>query len=123
MTISYKCSCGKSYRLKEEMAGKKVRCPNCNAVQTVPVPKPPEEPMEVELEEVPPPRQSQHVQEAPRKPRPMPIDDEPEEGRRPRRRRYEDDDDYDDRSPVARKVRRPKRRSYSRGGGGGIAIN
>jgi uncharacterized protein YxjI len=37
MPISLSCSgCGKSFHLKDEMAGRKVRCPECEAVQVVP---------------------------------------------------------------------------------------
>jgi hypothetical protein len=37
MPISLSCTgCGKSFHLKDEMAGRKVRCPECEAVQVVP---------------------------------------------------------------------------------------
>ncbi len=36
MSIQVICECGKSYKLKDETAGKKVRCPNCQAVIRVP---------------------------------------------------------------------------------------
>ena len=32
MPIDHTCSCGKQFRLKDEYAGKKFRCPACNAV-------------------------------------------------------------------------------------------
>src|SRR5262245_37598904 len=38
MAISASCVCGKSYRLKDEMAGKRVRCAQCSAVFDVPDP-------------------------------------------------------------------------------------
>jgi hypothetical protein len=39
MPISMSCSgCGRSFQLKDEMAGRKVRCPECEAVQVVPAP-------------------------------------------------------------------------------------
>lgn len=31
MSISISCQCGKSYKLKDELAGKTVKCPNCGA--------------------------------------------------------------------------------------------
>src|SRR5437764_13240688 len=31
MPILVKCACGKSYRVKDEYQGKKVKCPTCNA--------------------------------------------------------------------------------------------
>jgi DNA-directed RNA polymerase subunit RPC12/RpoP len=37
MAITLTCTgCGKSYQLKDEMAGRKVRCPGCQSVQMVP---------------------------------------------------------------------------------------
>ena len=37
MAITLTCTgCGKSYQLKNEMAGRKVRCPGCQSVQVVP---------------------------------------------------------------------------------------
>ena len=38
------CPCGRSLRLKEELAGRKIVCPQCGTVLTVPPPEPaPEE--------------------------------------------------------------------------------
>ena len=43
MPITMTCSgCGKSFRLRDEMAGRKVRCPECEAIQVVPAPSPEE---------------------------------------------------------------------------------
>jgi hypothetical protein len=36
MTIAIKCSCGKQYRVKEELAGKAVRCHHCGQAVRVP---------------------------------------------------------------------------------------
>jgi hypothetical protein len=36
MAITLSCECGKKLAVKEEMAGKKVKCPGCGAVLTVP---------------------------------------------------------------------------------------
>jgi len=38
MPIPVRCSCGKTLAVKEEHAGKKVRCPACRAVLEVPAP-------------------------------------------------------------------------------------
>jgi hypothetical protein len=38
--ISIACECGRSLRVKDEAAGKKVRCPGCNAALAVPKPEP-----------------------------------------------------------------------------------
>ncbi len=43
MPISLKCDCGRSFRLKDELAGRKVRCPACQTLLTVPDPKAEEE--------------------------------------------------------------------------------
>jgi hypothetical protein len=37
-TIAFSCACGKALRVKEEHAGKKLRCPACRNVLTVPSP-------------------------------------------------------------------------------------
>ena len=37
MPVTLICSeCGGSFRLRDEMAGRKVRCPDCDSVQIVP---------------------------------------------------------------------------------------
>jgi len=39
--INFKCSqCGQAYNVKDDFAGKKVRCKNCQAVNTIPSPGP-----------------------------------------------------------------------------------
>ena len=41
MPIALTCSCGRALRVKDELAGRKIRCPKCSAV--VAVPRPPAE--------------------------------------------------------------------------------
>jgi hypothetical protein len=36
MLIPLRCSCGRELKLKEELAGKKIRCPQCKAICAVP---------------------------------------------------------------------------------------
>src|SRR5437773_491233 len=36
MTIRFSCECGKQLAVKDENAGKRVRCPDCGEIQTVP---------------------------------------------------------------------------------------
>ncbi|HLD35761.1 MAG TPA: hypothetical protein VJC37_03490 [Planctomycetota bacterium] len=36
MPVSFKCECGKALRVKDEFAGKKVKCPSCNQVIVTP---------------------------------------------------------------------------------------
>ena len=43
MPIPVKCACGKTLSLKDELAGKKVKCPACQKLLSVPTPKVPEE--------------------------------------------------------------------------------
>jgi hypothetical protein len=38
MPIPLKCDCGRSLRVKDDLAGRKVRCPVCKSVLTVPEP-------------------------------------------------------------------------------------
>jgi hypothetical protein len=40
MPISMSCDCGRSLRVKDEFAGRKVKCPQCGAVLAVPAPEP-----------------------------------------------------------------------------------
>src|SRR4051794_14017494 len=53
MPITVKCGCGRKLTAKEEMAGKKARCPGCNTILTLPPPLPvEEEPIEVDQDAV-----------------------------------------------------------------------
>src|SRR5690348_9992307 len=36
MAISFACSCGKSFRAKDELAGKRTKCPACGQVLVIP---------------------------------------------------------------------------------------
>jgi F0F1-type ATP synthase assembly protein I len=38
MAILVNCACGRPFRIKDELAGKKVRCPECKSIFTVPEP-------------------------------------------------------------------------------------
>ncbi len=40
MAIMFACSCGKSLHAKDELAGKKTKCPGCGVILTVPAPEP-----------------------------------------------------------------------------------
>ena len=39
MPLTVTCDCGRTLRLKEELAGRKVRCPSCAGALTVPEPE------------------------------------------------------------------------------------
>jgi hypothetical protein len=34
MAITFQCSCGRTLRVKDELAGRRVRCPNCSSIVT-----------------------------------------------------------------------------------------
>src|SRR6516164_4066982 len=38
--ISMQCRCERAFRVKDELAGKKIRCPSCKQVLLVPTPEP-----------------------------------------------------------------------------------
>jgi hypothetical protein len=40
MSITLTCSCGRGLRIRDEQAGKRVRCPACGDVLATPVPSP-----------------------------------------------------------------------------------
>jgi len=39
MAIALTCDCGKNYRLRDELAGKRVKCPNCGREHDLPAPE------------------------------------------------------------------------------------
>ncbi|HZU38752.1 MAG TPA: hypothetical protein VFA18_22685 [Gemmataceae bacterium] len=45
MPIPMSCTCGRSFYIKDELAGKRIRCPSCQAILAVPAAE--EEPLEV----------------------------------------------------------------------------
>jgi len=52
MPITLVCTgCGNSYQLKDELAGRKVRCPGCESVQVVPADSPGAYPLDSEMED------------------------------------------------------------------------
>jgi hypothetical protein len=44
MPITFNCTCGKTLRVPDEHAGRRAKCPACNAVLPIPVPAPPPAP-------------------------------------------------------------------------------
>ncbi len=115
MPIPLSCSCGRSFNLKDELAGRKVRCPECRTVLAVPNPEPEVDPDDLVLEVLPADEPNSLA------PRRAAIRAEPPEARpsRPRPRLEEDEIPSvrrrsDDDPPVRR--RRPKlRRESARG--------
>lgn len=106
MPIQMTCDCGKTLRVKDESAGKKVRCPGCQAILTAPN----AEPILVdqdENEEFSHDEQTAVTTDSPRpssRSRRSDADDEDVPTRR--RRRDVDDDDEVDEEPRRRKKKR-----------------
>jgi hypothetical protein len=78
MPLTVPCDCGKLLQVKDSLAGKRIRCPGCQAVLTVPAAD--EEPTE-EPEPVAPARAARPPKPAAR---PQPEADEEDEAERPR---------------------------------------
>jgi len=119
MPIPVQCNCGRSFRAKDELAGRKARCPNCSTVLTIPQPEPPPETedevsqalLDDSTEDAPPARPrtkpaSFRAEETDRSPAPPPrraIPQVPETkpAKRPKRRRSSRDDSERSRGGVA----------------------
>lgn len=122
MAITFQCTCGRTLRVNDNLAGKKARCPQCQGVVVIPqaedpgfevieddppapaprraspvqaraIAPPPAADFEVVDDDPPPPKSLK-----PSKRRAVLDEDEDEDEPRSRRnkRRYEDDDDEDD---------------------------
>jgi hypothetical protein len=106
MAIPMICSCGKSLLIKPELAGKRVKCPQCKEILEVPADS--SEPIETNIEVEEPQKPAlKYVTAKAVKPRPEP---EPEE------------DDEDEPRP-RRSRRRRRRRRYDSGHGGSFVMN
>src|SRR5262245_47210614 len=93
MAITVKCSCGKCLQARDDLAGKKARCPGCGSVLTLPPPMPillTEAPVAFEVVAGPP----------------------PSERRQRRRDEPEYDDDIDDPPPRPRSKSGRRRKKY-----------
>jgi hypothetical protein len=122
MPISLQCSCGRDLRLREELAGKKIRCPACQSVLAVP-----EMLEEVEEEPVPDVLPADDDETTPRPERRSAIQAEP-----PERRRSSDNESLTDAplsgwstGPIRRSPDAPRRRrrrpELRREGGRGLS--
>src|SRR5579872_2019086 len=105
MPITWNCTCRKSLRVADELAGRRVRCPECNTISTAPKAADPgfEVVEDTELPPSPPPPAksaptrvratvSEEV-EGPRKRSRVDDDDEEERPRKKRRDNGEDDEE------------------------------
>ena len=93
MPIVFDCPCGKALRVADAHAGRRVKCPACNTLGTVPEPEPDFEIVEDPAESLAP---------APGKGRPIAKpatsrDDDDDDGYRVAKAARDDDDDDDDR--------------------------
>lgn len=116
MAITVSCECGKKLKVKEELAGKKVRCPECQATMVVPSAEAEED---VGIVAAPPPRKSPAAEEEgvqaapPRKRARAEDDDEPPPRKHPRdddgppRKKGRADADLDDEDAPRKKRRHP----------------
>jgi DNA-directed RNA polymerase subunit RPC12/RpoP len=52
MPIELKCKCGRAMRLKDDAAGRKIRCPDCETMLLVPQPVDADEPDVVDDSEI-----------------------------------------------------------------------
>jgi hypothetical protein len=128
MPITFDCSCGKRLRVKDELAGRRVKCPACAGAVTVPAP-PAEPAFEVVEDDEPAPTPAPKKAPAKKadtagfnfsssstgaeKPRTKgrskldeDDDEEDERTRSKRRRRDDDEDDDEDERPRRKKSRR-----------------
>lgn len=125
MPIVFDCSCGKTLRVGDETAGRRVKCPVCGAVRSVPKPNEAanEEPQFEVVEdepETPPARSAKKStppdddDDEPRpKKKPVRNDDDDDDEPRPKKKSahsYDDEDDEDER-PRRRKIKKRRRRS------------
>ncbi|MBY0228146.1 MAG: hypothetical protein K2W96_02580 [Gemmataceae bacterium] len=97
MSIEFSCpECDRSLKVKDELAGRRVKCPGCQSALTVPA---------EEEDEAPPPKKKPAVKPAPSR-RPKDDDEEDERPRKASKRRDEEDEEEEDERP--RKRRRDK---------------
>ena len=99
MPILVKCECGRSLRVKDEAAGRRIKCPDCEAVLRVPKPEEPDVVEDAEAEEPPPSR----------KPGPPPVPKKSAVAPAQRKSRFEDEDEDEDDKPKPRKPKKKKK--------------
>lgn len=104
MPIAFECSCGKSLQVKDEHAGRRVRCPACSETLSVPAPTPQ---FEVVEDDEPAPRAAPIRAKVVERSR----DDDEDDDERPRSKRksYDlDDDDEEEERPRKKKKKRSR---------------
>jgi hypothetical protein len=128
MPIQIQCDCGKKLRVKDESAGKKIRCPGCQEILSVPAPElvePDEEDTSAAVTSEPPKPASRSRRKndsddeestavTANAPKTSPwdkkdVNDEDEE-ERPRSRKRPDDEDDEDEEDRPRRRKKKRRR-------------
>jgi hypothetical protein len=112
MPIPLKCPCGKKLQVKDELAGRRVKCPACAAAITVPAA---EAEFDVVEDEPPPPKARKNdppAAKAAKKPVRAAVDED-DEDERPRKKsgRSRLDDDEDEKAERPRKKKKRKGRA------------
>lgn len=116
MPITFDCACGKTLRVPDQHAGKRVKCPACNGVATVPAAEP--EPMFEVVEDTaqplvsPPPPPKAPVKAKPVAARAADEDDEDDNrGYGVKKSRRDEDDEEEEEKPKPKKKKKIKARS------------
>jgi hypothetical protein len=127
MPIALNCPCGRALNIKDEFAGRKIRCPACKSILAVPAAPKEMEPDDLVLEVLAADEPDEDRSQS-RRLRPSAIQAEPpevlpagprrptEEGISPDRRRYDEEPPIKVRAkPRRHDVRRPPRVAFERG--------
>jgi hypothetical protein len=108
--ITFNCPCGKALRVADENAGRRVKCPACQAVATVPAPEPDFEVVEDEPKEKLAPKPTPKPAAKPAaKQADEDDEDEDRRGYGVAKSKKKGDDDEDD-EPKAKKKPKPRKR-------------
>jgi hypothetical protein len=84
MPVQLRCACGKLLRVRDELVGKRVKCPGCGAALLVRAAPQPEEPDGEAFQQAPSHRQLPRAAAQPPRPHHRAPDDEPPDEKRPR---------------------------------------
>jgi hypothetical protein len=124
MPIPLQCPCGRDLRVKDDLAGRKIKCPDCSATLIVPTIDPDEGLVSEKPFETSSRKPASHTSaddegfQASPKPSRRNEETDPDEADVPQRRRRDfdedDDDDYDDRGRRRRDPQRAERRARLR---------
>ena len=108
MPITFSCQCGKTLKVGDEHAGKRVKCPSCNGVADVPAAAKSTASIAVAR-----PAVAKAIPAPAAKPKPPPpdddfevVDDDDDPPPKKKSSRRDEDDDYEDERPSKRKSRR-----------------